>query len=864
ISYSNGLQGNCLISGTSNSSTFTTTPDACGGTVTETWTATDNCGRALASVSRTITVLPSDLPTMTALPDIQVACGSIPTASTISYSNGLQGNCLISGTSNSSTFTTTPDACGGTVTETWTATDNCGRALASVSRTITVLPSDLPTMTALPNIQVACGSIPAASTLSFSNNLAGNCLISGTSNLSTFVLNANGLTGTETWTATDGCGRQLVSVSRTITFGPLPTASISGNNGPVCSGTNAVFSLLGTTNAVVSYSLNGGLANTITLTGGTATVTVTNITANQTLTLISVVYANCSQSLTATSTITVMQCNTDCDPVVHVINNYDVDINTVNYYGSLRWALDRVCENGIIYFDIDCPGLTINLNPTLGSLIIKKNVLFEFTHCQTCTTTGITINGSGINLTINTGKVLTLSGCTKFTFKGCIQNNNGVNGLVLNSGASLIYDCCNLPATAKRDLTNVWHLFGSPFVKNSGATLGSLTPPSGYTQMMPYTNGTGWGTTTTAPLFQFTPTVGYAVKPSLSLTAVLSGYLFCNSMAPNCDYYVNLVYSGTSALQSWNLVANPFPAYLNWNLLGKTSLNTTLYLWDNNLCPGCTPVTNGSYMRTYNSANNVGVPANTTPYISPMQGFFVKANYTNPKIIFPLSARTHTTSAYYKNASTEIIVRLKTETEGAMDELVICKNDNSALGLENFDSEKLFTDLPLTMYSEASTGERLVINTINTTNNTVIPLGLKGEAGMKAKITAFALESGEQVYLEDRLKGKLVSLTENTSYEFEFPTSTIQGRFFIRFGMNTNPIINSNINVFENEKELNVIAQTGENIQTVELYSITGACIFKMTGNGNTFNKKLDLADGVYMVRVKTSLATQNVKVNWR
>jgi hypothetical protein len=169
------------------------------------------------------------------------------------------------------------------------------------------------------------------------------------------------------------------------------------------------------------------------------------------------------------------------------------------------------------------------------------------------------------------------------------------------------------------------------------------------------------------------------------------------------------------------------------------------------------------------------------------------------------------------------------------------------------------------MYSEASTGERLVINTINTTSNTIIPLGLKGEAGMKAKITAFDLESGEQVYLEDRLKGKLISLTENTAYEFEFPTDNIQGRFFIRFGINTAPLTTSNVSVFENNnKELNVIAQTGEDIQTVELYSITGACIFKTSGNGNTFIKKLELADGVYMVRIKTSLTTQNVKVNWR
>src|SRR6185503_6396968 len=227
LSYTNGGSGSCLISGTSNASTFSSTPTACGGPVTETWTATDICGRPLASVTRTITVSPAVLPTMTPPADITVACGSIPAPSTLSYTNGGSGACLISGTSNPSTFSSTPTACGGPVTETWTATDICGRPLASVTRTITVSPAVLPTMTAPANITVACGSIPAPSTLSYTNGGSGACLISGTSNPSTFSAAPGGCGGpvTETWTATDPCGRPLASVTRTITIDPatLPT-----------------------------------------------------------------------------------------------------------------------------------------------------------------------------------------------------------------------------------------------------------------------------------------------------------------------------------------------------------------------------------------------------------------------------------------------------------------------------------------------------------------------------------------------------------------------------------------------------------------------------------------------------------------
>ena len=137
-----------MISGTSNPSTFTATPGACGGPVTETWTATDACGRTVAAVSRTITVSPAALPAMTAPAPVTVACGGVPAASTISFSNGLTGNCLISGTSNPSTFTATPVSGCGTVKETWeSGNDACGRAIASVSRIITVVDNTAPLIT---------------------------------------------------------------------------------------------------------------------------------------------------------------------------------------------------------------------------------------------------------------------------------------------------------------------------------------------------------------------------------------------------------------------------------------------------------------------------------------------------------------------------------------------------------------------------------------------------------------------------------------------------------------------------------------------------------------------------------------------
>ncbi|MFZ4414174.1 MAG: T9SS type A sorting domain-containing protein, partial [Bacteroidales bacterium] len=449
----------------------------------------------------------------------------------------------------------------------------------------------------------------------------------------------------------------------------------------------------------------------------------------------------------------------------------------------------------------------------------------------------------------------------KLTVTGAINNTaKGPAGLVIASGASFIHNTVDLPATVQRNLTNVWHLFGSPFKKNTGAMLANIT---GTTQMMPYTNGTGWGTTTTSPVTLFVPSVGYAIKPSATITASFTGNLYYSAIP--ADYTTSLIYNGTSATQSWNLVANPYTASIDFNLLGKTNLSSTLYYWDNAYKPNVTPIASASYMRTYNSCNGVGVPAGTLSYIAPLQGFFVKAVYTSPKLAFTPSARLHKPITYYKDASnTEILVRLKTETEEGSDELVICKNNNSKLDFEQFDSEKLFNDSPVEIYSQSTSGENLVINTINATANNIIPLGIRGNAGKKVKITAFALETAEQVYLEDRFKGKLISLTENTAYEFELPTESLIGRFFIRFNNTNAALTTSDVKVFENDNELNIIAQTGEELQTIEVYSLTGACVYKTVGNSNVFKTKLQLAPAVYMVRVKTSIATQNVKVSWK
>lgn len=108
--------------------------------------------------------------------------------------------------------------------------------------------------------------------------------------------------------AKDGtCNTMFTSSSGvwSVTVNPLPTANISGDNSPLCAGDDAVFNLTGTAGAVVTFKVNSGSEQTITLTEGVATLTINNVNSDQVLTLVSVTNGTCSQSLNTTSTITV-------------------------------------------------------------------------------------------------------------------------------------------------------------------------------------------------------------------------------------------------------------------------------------------------------------------------------------------------------------------------------------------------------------------------------------------------------------------------------------------------------------------------------------------------------------------------------
>jgi len=223
LEYTNGETGDCEIQGFAEGDQIGTI-NPCGGTISYEWTFTDNCDRTITH-SQTVNIIPAPEAEFTNIPgDIEVTCTQAVaiTPPSISYDNGESGDCSISGTvagTTSGTFT----ACGGNLVQNWNFTDACGRSI-SASRNVTVLPAPAPDWENPPgNITVSCAEVDDIDdVLTFSNNSAGTCLISGT--VSGVILGAYDACGgnlTQEWSRTDNCGNVL-SHTREITVTPAP------------------------------------------------------------------------------------------------------------------------------------------------------------------------------------------------------------------------------------------------------------------------------------------------------------------------------------------------------------------------------------------------------------------------------------------------------------------------------------------------------------------------------------------------------------------------------------------------------------------------------------------------------------------
>ena len=222
----------------------------------------------------------------------------------------------------------------------------------------------------------------------------GIATISQTASTGTMVIN---LTSVSLGTCTNA-----LTVSSAVNVNPLPTASIAGNNSPVCVGSDGSFDITGTPDATLTYQIDGAANQTLTLSAaGTGTVNITNLSAASTLTLISISDINCSNTLNATSTISVNSLTTP----------------SFNQYGPF-------CKGAplpqVMLPNTSIEGITGTWNPAMLSTADTGSISHVFTpdpnQCASPFTMIVVVNpipenvDAGPGFTINAGNTVTLQG----------------------------------------------------------------------------------------------------------------------------------------------------------------------------------------------------------------------------------------------------------------------------------------------------------------------------------------------------------------------------------------------------------------------------------------------------------------------
>ncbi len=226
--------------------TFTdnTVTQACGMTITRTWTATDRCGLSV-STSQTITVVDTTDPLLSfpggrAPVDTTVSCSAIPAAVTASGTDNCTANASVRITVNTVRDATFTGTCVNNyrLIRTWTALDDCNNSTVH-TQLITVVDTSRPSLvwagSAPANVTVSCDAIPAA----VNPTATDNCLPAGTTITPTYAQDTirAGVPGAcqntyqlrRVWTATDVCGNSISHTQIiTVQDNTVPTLTWTG------------------------------------------------------------------------------------------------------------------------------------------------------------------------------------------------------------------------------------------------------------------------------------------------------------------------------------------------------------------------------------------------------------------------------------------------------------------------------------------------------------------------------------------------------------------------------------------------------------------------------------------------------------
>jgi gliding motility-associated-like protein len=290
----------------------------------------------------------------------------------------------------------------------------------------------------------------------------GNLLLA---NSASFTPTTPGTYYAETYNVSSNCiNSSRIPVSFSIVS--QPTATLSGTTS-ICTGNTAVITFNGTPNAIVTYNIDNGTNQTITLNaGGSATIPTPALTANSTYTLVSVALNTCSAALSGSATVTVFSAPTatlsGITPICHESSA------TVNFTGTPNASVVYNINNGLNQSislnnsgaaSVTVPNVTANVTFTLVSITSAGTNACSQALSQTFTVVPLAQLSAGISVNPtavcgNQTSTLTFTGTPNAVFTYTTNGSNSQN-VTLDALGHATVITANLNSDTTYQLTNV-------------------------------------------------------------------------------------------------------------------------------------------------------------------------------------------------------------------------------------------------------------------------------------------------------------------------------------------------------------------------------------------------------------------------
>jgi hypothetical protein len=495
------------------------------------------------------------------------------------------------------------------------------------------------------------------------------------------------------------------------------------------------------------------------------------------------------------------------------ISGYSYD-----YYGSLRAATPTMgaIEGNTKFWDGSVSSVwetagnwSDNSVPTISDNLIIPDVTTPAV--DPVVNSGVGANSS--SLIMQQGSKLTIQSGGSLITSGTISNN----------GTILI----------KKSITdNTWHLISSPMTNaTANVFLGE------YLQI--YTEATDTWTDIIDPATALTPGRGYAMWGQAKATT----YTFTGTPnTGNVSYGYTYTPGGNPLHYGFNLMGNPYPSSIDWDLLNETYGAVYYYT--------------GSAYVTWNGGGA------GSQYVPPMQGFLIAPgsagtlNLTN-------AHRTHSgASGYYKEADIEEgTIILDGGNSDFKDELYIMLNENATDDFDlSFDAWKLFSGESYVSQLFSYTGDKMLSIDQRPECNQ-IPLGFRsGESGTFS-IGLKQNTTSAKTWLEDTQENVLYDLSLGT-YSFDYSPIDPDNRFILHLSsMGIDPNTLTGMEIYSHGETLYVKAPN-QQIQYVRVSDPTGRQVKESAGRGSQeMEITLKVHPGIYLVTVATSTSVLTKKV---